>query len=265
MLRNLTILSARKTVLLAAFFLISCLSELFAQTIWIPPQTASWQWQLTGKVKTSYDVEVYDIDMFENDEVVVDSLHSLGRNVICYISAGSWEQWRPDARDFPLSVIGKPLEGWPGERWLDIRQIDILRPIMTARLDLCKDKGFDAVEPDNIDGYLSDTGFPLTYEDQLNYNIFLAHEAHARGLSIGLKNDLDQIPDLVHLFDWALNEQCFQFNECHKLMPFIEAGKAVFHVEYRLPMKKFCSLANELNFNSLKKRRNLKAWQKSCR
>ncbi|HNY69880.1 MAG TPA: endo alpha-1,4 polygalactosaminidase [Syntrophorhabdus sp.] len=238
---------------------------LFAQEIWVPPQRTSWQWQLNGRVNQSYDVDMYDIDLFETDPSVVLSLHDQGKRVICYFSAGSLEQWRPDASAFPPSVIGKPLAGWPGERWLDIRKIDIVGPIMAARLDLCREKGFDGVETDNIEGYTNDTGFPLTYEDQLKYNAFLAHEAHARGLSIGLKNDLDQIPDLVHLFDWALNEQCFQFDECHKLMPFIEAGKAVFHVEYKLPAKRFCSAANELNFNSLKKRRSLKAWRKACR
>jgi len=238
---------------------------LFAQEIWVPPQRTSWQWQLNGRVNQSYDVDMYDIDLFETDPSVVLSLHNQGKRVICYFSAGSLEQWRPDASAFPPSVIGKPLAGWPGERWLDIRKIDIVGPIMAARLDLCREKGFDGVETDNIEGYANDTGFPLTYEDQLKYNAFLAHEAHARGLSIGLKNDLDQIPDLVHLFDWALNEQCFQFDECHKLMPFIEAGKAVFHVEYKLPAKRFCSAANELNFNSLKKRRSLKAWRKACR
>lgn len=246
-------------------FLVLSSALLFAQEIWVPPQRTSWQWQLNGRVNQSYDVDMYDIDLFETDPSVVLSLHDQGKRVICYFSAGSLEQWRPDASAFPPSVIGKPLAGWPGERWLDIRKIDIVGPIMAARLDLCREKGFDGVETDNIEGYTNDTGFPLTYEDQLKYNAFLAHEAHARGLSIGLKNDLDQIPDLVHLFDWALNEQCFQFDECHKLMPFIEAGKAVFHVEYKLPAKRFCSAANELNFNSLKKRRSLKAWRKACR
>jgi hypothetical protein len=233
--------------------------------IWIPPLNTSWQWQLTGTVDQSYDVLMYDIDMFDNDASVVASLHAKGRKVICYISAGSWESWRPDAGEFPEAVLGKPLEGWPGERWLDIRQMDILGPIMRTRMDLCKEKGFDGLEPDNIDGYVNDTDFPLTYQDQINYNKFLANEAHARGLSIGLKNDLDQIEDLLPYFDWALNEQCFQFRECRKLMPFINAGKAVFQVEYYLKQRWFCPWANRLNFNSMKKRRSLDAWRQPCR
>lgn len=236
-----------------------------AKNRWIPPLNTSWQWQLTGTIDQSYDVDMYDIDMFNNDTRVVASLHAEGRKVIGYISAGSWEKWRPDADEFPEEVLGKPLEGWPGERWLDIRRIDILGPIMTARMDLCKEKGFDGIEPDNIDGYINDTGFPLTYQDQVNYNIFLANEAHVRGLSIGLKNDLDQVEDLLPYFDWALNEQCFQYEECNALMPFINAGKAVFQVEYYLKLRSFCPLANRRNFNSIKKHLRLDAWRRSCR
>jgi hypothetical protein len=239
--------------------------EILTDEIWIPPLVTSWQWQLSGTVNQSYDVDMYDIDMFDNDAGVVSSLHGKGSRVICYISAGSWESWRPDASDFPPSVLGNPLEGWSGERWLDIRQIETIGPIMTARMDLCRQKGFDGIEPDNIDGYLNDTGFPLTYQDQLNYNIFLANEAHERGLSIGLKNDMDQIQDLLAYYDWALNEQCFEFLECNKLLPFINAGKAVFEVEYNLPTSSFCPVANKLNFNSMKKHIDLDAWREPCR
>ena len=96
-------------------------------------------------------------------------MHDQGRKVIGYISVGSWEDWRPDKDQFLADVLGKDYEGWPGEKWLDIRQIDRLAPIMLARLDLCKEKGFDAVEPDNIEIHDNDTGFPITYQDQLKY------------------------------------------------------------------------------------------------
>lgn len=107
-------------------------------------------------------------------------------------------------RPLPLVSAGARVEGWAGERWLDIRKLDILRPLMEARMDLCKRKGFDAIEPDNVDGYVNRSGFPLTAEDQLRYNIWLATAAHARGLSVGLKNDLEQTERLVTYFDWAV-------------------------------------------------------------
>jgi len=153
---------------------------------------------------------------------------------------------------------------WEGERWLDIRRIDLLGPIMEARMDSCKAKGFDGIEPDNVDGFLNDTGFPLTYDDQLGYNIWLAETAHKRGLSVGLKNDMDQIPDLLAYFDWALNEECFQHRECDTLLPFIEAGKAVFNVEYVLEAGEFCGEARALGINSMRKNLDLDAWREQC-
>ncbi len=225
----------------------------------------SWQWQLSGIIDTSFDVEMYDIDLFDTPQDVIDELHAKGRTVICYFSAGSWENWRSDAGQFPTSVQGKTLDGWPDEKWLDIRQLDLLGPLMQARLDLAIQKRCDGVEPDNVDAYVNDSGFPLSYHDQLTYNIRLTQQAHARGLSIGLKNDLDQVPDLVAHFDWALNEQCFQYNECEMLVPFIHACKAVFGVEYEGSPEDYCPKANALNFDWLHKNWDLDAWRQSCR
>ena len=154
--------------------------------VWQPTPGTSWQWQLSGTIDTSYDVEMYDIDLFDTPQAILDELHGDGRIVICYMSAGSYEEWRPDAGDFPEEVLGEPLDDWPGERWLDISRIDLLGPIMTARMDLAVQKECDGIEPDNIDGYTNNTGVPLTAEDQLTYNIWLANQAHQRGLSIGL-------------------------------------------------------------------------------
>src|SRR5579884_3065159 len=231
---------------------------------WQPALNTSWQWQLSGKVDQSFNVVMYDIDMFDNPASVVQSLHAAGRIVICYIDAGTWEKWRPDAKEFPKSVLGRH-NGWPGERWLDIRQLSILEPIMQARMQLCQSKGFDGVEFDNVDGYSNKTGFPLTYQDQLNYNVWLANSAHSLGLSVALKNDVDQVNDLLPYFDWSLDEQCFQYTECNKLLPFIQNGKAVMEVEYNLNPANFCPKANALNFNSLKKHLSLNSWRVACR
>lgn len=227
-----------------------------ASTIWQPVPGITWQWQLTGEINTSYDVEMYDIDLFDAPQTVIDDLHAENRIVICYFSAGTYEDWRSDAGDFPEAVLGSPLEEWPGERWLDVRQLDLLQPIMQARLDLAVEKDCDGVEPDNVDGYSNDSGFDLTDEDQLAYNRWLASAAHERGLSIGLKNDLNQVVDLVDDFDWALNEQCFQYDECEMLLPFIEAGKAVVGVEYSeegLKPEVYCPIANEYGLSWLTK------------
>ncbi len=233
------------------------------RTVWQPAPGTTWQWQLTGDIDTSFDVAMYDIDLFDTPELVIDELHADGRAVVCYFSAGAWEDWRPDADDFPGEVLGDD-NGWEGERWLDIRRLDVLRPIMAARLDLAAAKGCDGVEPDNVDGYTNTTGFPLSGADQLAFNTWLARAAHRRGLSVGLKNDLDQIPALVSRFDWALDEQCFQYDECDLLTPFVDAGKAVFGVEYRGKTSDFCPEANSLGFSWLRKRLNLGPWVDAC-
>jgi hypothetical protein len=223
----------------------------------------AWQWQLSGRLDTSVDVPVYDIDGFDHSKATVTALHDKGRKVICYISTGAWEDFRPDAKKFPKSILGKG-NGWKGERWLDIRRTDILEPLMASRLDMCRAKGFDAVEPDNMDGYQNDTGFPLKAADQLRYNRLIAKLAHARGMAVGLKNDLDQIPSLVSDFDFAVNEQCAQYDECDTLTPFIKANKAVFHVEYDLPTTSFCPNSRHLKLSSLLKKPELDAWRKAC-
>jgi hypothetical protein len=192
----------------------------------------SWQWQLSGRLDLGVDAPVYDVDGEQTTAAQVAALHAAGRHVICYLSVGSWEQFRPDAADFPDSVLGRPLDGWPDERWLDVRRLDLLAPLLRPRLDECARKGFDAVEPDNVDGYLNDSGFPLTADDQLAFNRWVAAEVRARGMSVALKNDPEQVPDLVGDFDFAVVEECAAYDECDAFLPFVDAGKAVLRVEY---------------------------------
>lgn len=217
---------------------------------------------------------MFEVDGFDTPVATVAALHrSLrGRGVVCYIDAGTWENWRPDAGAFPKSLLGKDDGGWPGERWLDIAKINgALGRIMRARAAMCKRKGFSAVDFDNVDGYTNNTGFHLTASDQLRYDVFLANAAHRLGLSVALKNDLPQIPVLVHYFDFAVNEQCFEFSECltsqnggYGLDQFVRAHKAVFEIEYNLKLAQFCPAAIKDHFNSLRKALNLGAWRQAC-
>lgn len=234
---------------------------------WQPEVGTTWQWQLDGEIDSSFDVDMYDVDLFETEASMVRALQAQGRAVICYISAGSWEAWRPDSDQFPPELLGNEYEGWPGERWLDIRRIDLLAPILRARLDACAGKGFDGVEPDNIDAYTNDTGFPLTYAEQLAFNLWLAEEAHDRGLSIGLKNDPEQVADLLPYFDWALTEDCFDQGWCEDMLPFIQAGKPVFAAEYTdtgITLDDFCPQASAMKFSAMLKKRDLDADRKVC-
>jgi hypothetical protein len=234
---------------------------------WHPTVGLTWQWQIgNNDIDTTIEADVYDIDLYV-DQTIIDELHAKQRKVIGYISVGSWEDWRPDRDRFPPEVLGKDYEGWRGERWLDIRRIDLLAPIMLARLDECAAKGFDAVEPDNMEIHTNNTGFPLTYADQLKYALWLADEAHKRGLAIGVKNAPDQVKDLVEHFDFAITEDAFYYHWAEAMSPFVESGKPVFAAEYTdLPgdFAFFCEQSRRLKFNTILKHRGLDSWIQSC-
>lgn len=197
--------------------------------VWKPPPETTWQWQLTKPIDTSLDVEMYDVDLFGARDDAFDALE--GKIRICYFSAGSWEEWRDDVDAVSNDALGATLENWDDERWFDVMHPTV-RTLMTDRLDYAVERGCDGVEPDNVDGYANVSGFPLTAAEQLDFNRFLADEAHNRGLSVGLKNDLDQLEALEPWFDWALNEECAAYDECGRMKVFTDAGKAVFHTEY---------------------------------
>jgi len=238
--------------------------------IWQPAPGTTWQWQLTGRIDLSYDVEMYDIDLFDAATTTIAALHADDRIVICYFSAGTRENWRPDADDFATSDIGNTLADYPNESWVDIRA-ESVRQVMRNRLDLAVTKGCDGVEPDNVMGVDEDTGFPLSEGDQLAYNRFLAAEAHDRGLSVGLKNAVSLAQTLEPDFDWALNEECWSYDECDALAAFIDADKAVFHVEYvdnrsdgPALRAQVCGAPAIEGFSTLIKTWDLDEWQLAC-
>ena len=244
---------------------------------WVPSPGTSWQWQIVGRVDRSLDVQMYDIDLFEArprqlNGGVIDRLHADGRVVICYLDTGAWESYRPDADQFPRSVIGNATYAsdgrrWKGERWLDIRprSWDRFAPIIWARLDLAVALGCDGVEPDQNNPWGNRPGFPITLHHQKLWYLEVAAQAHARGLSVGMKNGVEVVDaDTVAAFDWALNEECFQYHECGVYSRFVDAGKAVFNVEYVGAMRSYCAKASEQQFSTLKKRLALGVWRRSC-
>ena len=108
----------------------------------------------------------------------------------------------------------------------------------------------------------------MTASNQLEFNRWLAAEAHARGLSIGLENDPDQAPQLLGDFDWALTEDCFAEGWCGQVALFVAAGKAVFAAEYSDKWgsdTSFCAQANSRDFNAILKHRDLGSFVVPCR
>jgi hypothetical protein len=198
---------------------------------WVPDPGVTWAWYLQGGEVPRRPVEVYDVDVHLTSAADVEALHREGARVVCYFSAGTWEDYRPDADLYPAEVLGDYWGEW-GEHFLDIRRLDVLGPILEARMDTCVEKGFDAVEPDMMDTYQTDTGFPLTEEDQVVFNTWLAEQAHARGLSVAQKNISDLAGVLVDHFDFVIAEDCFADGWCVELAPYLEQGKAVLAAEY---------------------------------
>ena len=233
---------------------------------WKPVASASltWQIQFAGPVDLRVPAAVYDLDGDATTAAQVKALHARTARVICYVSAGSYEDWRTDATRFPAAVLGADLAGWPGEKWLDVRRWDVLGPIMRARFRACAAKGFDAVDPDNLDGYANTNGLGLTAADQLLYNRRIAGLAHSLGLAVGLKNDLDQVPALARSFDFAVNEQCAYYRECDLLEPFVAASKPVFEIEYGVGTATFCPGARKLGLTAIRKHLSLDAWRQTC-
>ncbi|WP_198351694.1 endo alpha-1,4 polygalactosaminidase [Streptomyces typhae] len=220
-----------------------------------------------------YDIDLFDLapegsELRYDDGTVIDvpagplagridELHARRPRpvVICYVDTGAYEHYRPDAARFPGheerrgaipnrphapaagSVVGWDT-GWEGERWLDIRKGSrgAFAEAVWARFDLAERMGCDGVEPDQNNPRGNDPGFRVPLADQLSWYREVARQAHARGLSVGMKNGHNEpgtAARLVDSFDWALPEECVEFDECGELEPFVAAGKAVFAVDYR--------------------------------
>lgn len=241
------------------------------QEIWQPAPGTTWQIQFgQDEIDLDRNVEVYDLDGFDTSAGTVAALHARGARVLCYINAGVWEDWRPDADRYPESIIGNPWEEWEGERFLDIRQLDQLAPVLEARFDMCAEKGFDAIEPDNIDTFQNGediTGFDLAEADQIRFNRWLADQAHARGLAIGQKNIPDLTATLEPDFDFAVTEDCFVDGWCDEVSAYPENEKAVFAIEYTdtgADLDVICPEAADLRFSVILKHRDLDAWSETC-
>lgn len=225
---------------------------------WQPAVTDNLQWQLQlqGDLRLIDGVNVYAVD----SGVSQDSLNAAkadGARLLCYISAGSAEKWRDDFTQFPPAVVGKAYDGWPGEWWLDVRQIELLAPIMLARMDLCRSKGFDVLDADNINGYENDTGFAISRADSIAYVRWLANEAHRRGMAFSLKNGEALLEDVAADVDMMQSESCYYYDNCQQVARFSALNKPVFSVEYEDLIDKntfrssACITAREYNFSMI--------------
>ena len=278
-----------KRTLLLSLLLVGCGSstpQTVENTIFIPPANSTFDWNLQDvdeNTPFADDIQIVDIDAFTTSKETVDSLHKKGKRVIAYLSVGSWEVYRPDKDTFPEEILGKKYPGWEDERLLNIKRLDLLAPIMIKRFEMIKEKGFDGIEPDNMDVYSWDsetnyTGFSLTLEDGKKYADWLIQEAHKRGLSIGQKNSGELSKEYASKFDWALSENAFILGTEDEMKPYTEEGKAVFTTEYtdnsedtnKTPytqedfIAQVCQKADLLQYTAILKRRDLDSYLIRC-
>lgn len=226
--------------------------------------------------------QVFDIDfqtdgfctggtITQENTAAVAAIHANGAKAICYVDAGTAESFRPDYQDYVNfnnsiggALFGKPVGGFRNEFWLNINndkgQRDFIVSEVAKRVDRCVADGFDAVEFDNVDAYQNKTGLTISSDTQLLFDTALANLAHSKGLTVGLKNDVGQLTDLKPYFDFAINEQCFQYKECNFPAPgypdWTASGKAVLNVEYRSSALN-CSQAATWRISSMLKDVNL--------
>jgi endo-alpha-1,4-polygalactosaminidase (GH114 family) len=236
------------------------------QSLWQPTVGEKWQIVISQPVDTTTtiipsDATVYDVDLFYSSKEDIASMKAQGKKVICYYSAGSAENWRPDYKEFAQSDMGEGLVGWEGENWLNIRSEAVLN-VMKERIKMASDKGCDAIDPDNmgkhltqvftlslsikpykriptyfsIDGYSNGGGgFSLTQQDSIQYLQNQAAAAASYGMSTGLKNAQEILPQVLDIVQFAVNEECAADEgqtACTEYNSLLAAGKPVFHIEY---------------------------------
>ena len=220
----------------------------------------NWDWQLSEPINAPRGIDIFDTDP---DSVSANTIRRLNLSdvyTICYVSVGTVEDYRDDAAAFPASVIGRTYEDWPDERFLDIRRLDVLLPLMQARFQRCKDMGFQAIEPDNMDVFDNASGFPLSRNDGLRYIIALADMAHGMGLEIGQKNVPELTKELVEVMDFAITEGCYVDGWCGDVFAYIRAKKPVLAAEYTdssINWPAACAFARANSYSMILKDRDL--------
>ncbi|MCF6343472.1 MAG: endo alpha-1,4 polygalactosaminidase [Devosiaceae bacterium] len=260
----------KKSGCLASAFILTLIS---APAISAPLPGANWDWQLSvEQIEPPKGIRAFgtDPDSVTREQIMM--LNEAGIYTICYVSVGTLENWRSDKNIFydqtifNSPVVGKKYEGWPDEFFLDITNPN-LRFVMQKRFLDCALKGFKAIEPDNMDVYINDSGFNISAEQTITYIKQLAKDAHDQGLEIGQKNVPELTNQLVGILDFVITESCYQDNWCEDALPYIEAGKPIFDAEYddrKIDFKAACAYAKKHKISMILKKRDLGKDYQSC-
>lgn len=243
--------------------LAALLAGLCVSGAWALPAGVTWDWQLQAPLDLSVSVDVLALDPDEVNAADITALRARGVFTICYVSVGTSEDWRADRDLFPPDALGNAYHGWPGERFLDITN-PAVAAIMQARFARCAAMGFDAVEPDNIDLHINETGFGITSAQVVAYFAELSAIAHGLGLEIAQKNAPGLTPALEGFADFAMTENCFADAWCGDVMVYVRSGRAVLAAEYTPASRQVCDLLGQAGFSVIFKTRDLTRDGQGC-
>ena len=239
-----------------------------AATDWWKPLASdnlTWQWQLQGEIDTSFMVDVYNVDI-DTPANKINELKARNVKLICYFSAGTVELFRDDENQIPQRSRGEQYEDLTDERWLDYSQFEEFSNVMLARMDRCKELGFDAIEADNVDAHNYEsrdefgnvvnigTNFNINLDHSIAYVRWLSAQAHLRGLAFGLKNAEEIASTVIDDIDYMITEDCYVDSWCDAASVLVEANKTVFMAEYTDLVPDFtpaCEKAKMLGFSAI--------------
>ncbi len=249
----------RVAVLLLMFAFVAGSNSATAQTIATPARDARWVLlSVPGNIPATANVAMAILPLYDtggdNDltREQVQALNARSIAVYCTINAGYWDAQLPDADLFNPSMKGADVWSDSARRWADIRNTGV-RQLMEARVAHAADIGCAGIDANYLELWYQNTGFYISYGDQLNYSRWFADTAHKYGLSIGLHNAPFQLADLVSWYDFGIAENCLDSGDCEAYTPFISAGKPVFDLEYNAMSSEvdICTAGRELGFNTI--------------
>ncbi|WP_344656012.1 endo alpha-1,4 polygalactosaminidase [Catenulispora subtropica] len=196
------------------------------------PTGVKWDYQIGGAYTPPPGVGIVSRDR--------SATPAAGLYNICYLNAfqaqpDATDWWKADHPELLLKTAsGAPVidQNW-NEQLLDVStdaKRTAIAKIVGEWIDGCAAKGFQAVEPDNLDSYSRSQGL-LTADQDVALATQLATLAHAKGLAIAQKNTAEFLPRARQIgFDFAVSEQCGDYDECGKYAD-AYAGRVV-DVEY---------------------------------
>jgi hypothetical protein len=198
-----------------------------------PPVHGTFDYQIGGAYPPAASVDIVDRDRHAE---AVPSAYS-----ICYLNAyqtqpGTLSWWRAHHPRLLLRAGGGFVEdpGWPGEYLLDTSTAAKrmrLADVLGRWIDGCAARGYEGVEPDNLDSFTRSRGL-LSRGDNFSLARLMVGRAHADGVAIAQKNTAGASAAGRNRvgFDFAIAEECQRYRECGQYLS--AYGRHVIEIEY---------------------------------